>query len=82
MMYNDSRRTRGAINSNWRGEYDAAIVVHATDRNMMFRLVDHELNIGMARKEPSGRAMGARMDDRNAPILKGVYTFFLTMMQY
>lgn len=37
---------------------------------MRFRPVDHELNMGMARKEPNGRAMGARMEDRNAPILK------------
>lgn len=46
------------------------MVVHATDRKMRFRPVDHELNIGIAKNEPSGKAIGARMEDRNAPILK------------
>jgi hypothetical protein len=69
MIYSDRRNTNGAINSSCKGEYDAAIVVHATERKIRFNPVDHELNIGMARKEPSGNAMGARMEERSAPMV-------------
>lgn len=69
IMYKDSRKTSGATSSSCSGEYDAAIVVHATDRNIRFKLVDHELSIGIARNEPSGKAIGARIEDSSALIL-------------
>jgi hypothetical protein len=37
---------------------------------MRFRPVDHEDSIGMAKNEPSGRAIGARMEENSAPMLK------------
>ena len=37
---------------------------------MRFRPVDQDDSIGMARNEPSGRAIGARIEDSNAPMLK------------
>jgi hypothetical protein len=44
-------------------------VVHATERKIRFRPVDHEESMGIARKEPRGRAIGARREERSAPIL-------------
>jgi len=72
IMYSDNRSTMGATSSSCRGEYDAAIVVHATERKMRFSPVDQELNIGMARNEPRGKAMGARRDDSSAPMLVSI----------
>lgn len=37
---------------------------------MRFKLVDHEESMGMARKEPSGRAIGARREDSIAAMIK------------
>lgn len=40
------------------------MVVQARERKMRFRLVDQEDSMGIARKEPKGRARGARRDVR------------------
>jgi hypothetical protein len=37
---------------------------------MRFRPVDQEDSMGMAKNEPSGNAIGARMEDKSAPIVK------------
>ena len=41
-------------------------MVQATERKTRFRLVDHELSMGMARNEPKGRAMGASREESSA----------------
>jgi hypothetical protein len=53
---------RGAKASSWRGEYVAAMVVHASERKMRLRDVDHEESMGMARREAKGTVKGARRD--------------------
>ena len=37
---------------------------------MRLRPVDQEESMGMARKEPRGRAMGERIEESSAPILE------------
>lgn len=41
------------------------MVVQATLRKTMFKDVDQELSIGIARKLPNGKAIGASNDDRD-----------------
>lgn len=69
VMYRDRRSTKGANNSNCRGEYVVAMVVHATEMKIRFKLVDHEESMGIARKEPSGRAIGASREDSIAAMI-------------
>jgi hypothetical protein len=61
-MYNVSLMHRGANASSCSGEYVAAMVVHASERNTRFSDVDHEESMGMARREASGTVKGARRD--------------------
>jgi hypothetical protein len=42
-----------------------ATVVHVRLKKTRLRLVDHEDSIGIAKREPRGRAMGARSEDRD-----------------
>jgi hypothetical protein len=39
---------------------------------MRFKPVDQDDSMGMAKNEPSGKAIGARMEDNNAPMLKAM----------
>lgn len=52
----------GANASSCNGEYVAAIVVQARERNTRFRDVDHDDSMGIARMEASGTVKGARRD--------------------
>jgi len=59
-MYSVKRMKRGAKASSCKGEYVAAMVVHARERKTRLRDVLHEESMGIARSEPSGTASGAR----------------------
>jgi hypothetical protein len=64
-MYRVSRIKRGANVSSCRGEYVAAMVVHARERKTRFRDVDHEDSIGIASRDANGTVKGARRDVRD-----------------
>jgi hypothetical protein len=61
-IYRVSRIKSGANASSCRGEYVAAIVVHARERKTRFRDVDHEESMGIARREANGTVKGAKSD--------------------
>lgn len=67
-IYRVSRMKSGAKASNCKGEYVAAIVVHASERKTRLSDVDHDESMGMARREPRGTANGARSDVRDIVI--------------
>jgi hypothetical protein len=75
-MYKVSRMKSGANVSSCKGEYVAAIVVHASERKTRFRDVDHEESMGIARREANGTVKGAKSDvkdimaKRSVPFLK------------
>jgi hypothetical protein len=63
--YSIVRRNRGPKSSSWSGEYDIARVVHVREKKTRLRDVDQLDNIGIAKREASGRDIGARRDDRD-----------------
>jgi hypothetical protein len=64
-IYSVRRRKRGAKVSSWRGEYVAAIVVHARERKTRLSDVDHDDSMGIASSDASGTVNGARRDMRD-----------------
>jgi hypothetical protein len=61
-IYKVSRIKSGAKASSCRGEYVAATVVHARERNTRLRDVDHDDSMGIARSEARGTVKGAKSD--------------------
>jgi hypothetical protein len=61
-IYRVSRMNSGAKASSWRGEYVAAMVVHARERKTRFRDVDHDESMGIARREAIGTVKGVKRD--------------------
>jgi hypothetical protein len=61
-MYRVSRMNKGAKASSCKGEYVAATVVHARERNTRLSDVDHDDNMGMARRDARGTVKGVKRD--------------------